>query len=360
MAKSISDKIEVVLGQQIEDSNLGKGAPHPDTILNFLNKRKQPSTRLLNIVSWYLKEDPSEFYSFESFKTSLTTEKLLVEKMPVKKRPWSGKKSVYLLVPAIILVFTTILIFTRNQGQTVPYSEKFSSSDLTHLKRNDWFLFNDSIDLSKWDNPIYRDNGYLTLETHLGDSWLVNRNYKPKVINILSRKISCGSCCVIETKIVDFTPYQRYQKAGFYIFYGKKVFPSIRFSVTSDSKETTVNSVRRNNEYDNQHVFTKTEIKKRSDIGNILGRSLKDLKQPVNLIDSITLRLTIEKDQYFFEYRVNDREYIAITSENIALGTPEYVGITAQQGRPDIPFPIWPVAEIIPAKFESFSISSCN
>jgi hypothetical protein len=380
LAKRISDKIELALGEQIEAQHLGKGAPHPDTIRNFLNDKTVPSTKTLNIIAWYLHENQTKLFTFQEFKQHhdlsgnnqsppLETERSDTSNFsPTKGHSETGassfwkkalRKKVSLLILLFFLTVATSFLFIAYEVEA-NYAQSFTNSNLAELQDKGWFLFPDSIDLKKWDNPRYKNSGYLTLETHLGGSWVENRNYKPKSINILAHSISCGTCCVIKTKIVDFNPYQRYQQAGFFIYYNKKVAPSLLYTLETNEFDVKVQAVRRDAEYQNTNIIESKNYGRRSRISKFVCDEKLDSVIAETKIDSIVLKLIIEDDQYFFEYKTDENPWLSITSKMLPFGSPQYVGLVAYQGRPDIPRPVWPVADVIPANFASFSLTRCD
>ena len=67
MGKVISKTIDKALADALEQRGL-KGAPHPDTIVNFLNQKNAPKIKTLDVLSWYLLGDENNFRSFQDFK----------------------------------------------------------------------------------------------------------------------------------------------------------------------------------------------------------------------------------------------------------------------------------------------------
>ena len=235
--------------------------------------------------------------------------------------------------------------------KTHSFYKRFFTANLVELKADGWNLFPDSINPKVWDNTKYSSNGYLTLETFPGDSYLENRSYQPTVINILAKEITCGSCCEILVKIVDFNPNQLYQQAGFFIFYENIPYPSMRMTLAYTGGITVT---RRNAKYSNSHLITIKKHKTRAQVYKMANGKI------LNPNDSIVLKMRIENNQYFFSFKKDNNDFIDITSQSFDFPSPKHIGLAAFQGRPDIPYPVQPLADTIPANFEYVRLISCD
>lgn len=256
--------------------------------------------------------------------------------------------------PAYISAYTSI----AKASGTQQFYKRFYDSNLENLKRDGWFLFQDSINEGLWDNPEYRDSAYLTMETHSGGSYLDNRDYDPLTINILTHEIDCGACCEIYVKLVHFNPYQRYQSAGFYIFYNETPVPSTSYvliGIPNESKNVgrmAVQAIHRHGEYTNWVLLRDHEK---------ATVSKMEEKKVLHPVDSLILKVVIKRDEYVFLKKTTEDHFLPIDSRRIYTGyQPKYIGLYACQGRPEIPYPIYPVAEIIPAHFEYVKIEPCD
>lgn len=238
---------------------------------------------------------------------------------------------------------------------TVPFFEKFTTSNLDSLRDNGWDLL--FPDIKKWES--FQDGEYPTLATWLGDSWLDNVDYEPIVQNILAREINCGDCCEIKVKMLDFNPYQRYQQAGIYLFYDEyNAYPSLRYTLTFPilpvrmSPRYRMQAVWRKAEYHNERLFQ--SVKTRADA--ITWKK----EDPPYHIDSLIFQIQVKGNQYSFSYKVNEKPPVLILTRLLSLDEPLTLGLAAFQGRPDIPSPIFPVADTIPARFEYVEIIPCD
>ena len=243
--------------------------------------------------------------------------------------------------------------------ETEEWVYQFDDRSLDNLSSQAWELFPPAIDTTAFHALNKKGQRYLTLQTSLGDSWLENKDYEPLIRNILTHPLSCGTCCEIKVKIFDFNPYQPYQQAGFFLFYGDEQYPSLRYTFASNNVENRVQAVRREGKYINGDVIPPVSYRKRYGVNKILYRD-KGSPYLEQYVDSIILKLTIDSGEYFFAFKTDEDEYIPVASKDIDLGTPHTIGLAAFQGRPDIPFPVLPVAEILKAKFEYVIINDCN
>lgn len=326
-----------------------------ETIRDFLEGNRTTSLSSLNKISAYVLNDQNATYS--DFKEKLVNETFQnqldnTEKNKVKKF-FKHKSWLFLIIIGILL--GDILFFQKSFKTPKAFETRFYNSNLDSLEKNDWYLFSESVDTSLWDNPLYRSNGYLTLETFLGDTWLGNEDYEPKVLNILTRDLECGKCFNVKVKIVGFNPYQPFQQAGFYFFYGKnKPVPSIRNTITTGGKSTTVDVVKRHKKYGGEHLFkNRIDLKK---WGSVKEDSV------IPYLDSMILDVEVRENEYIFKYKLNEKRPTYIGHEIINFGQPHSIGLAAFQGRPDIPHPVRDTADIIPAKFEYVKINPipCN
>jgi beta-xylosidase-like protein len=344
-----------------------------DTIRNFFEGKHSPSLKTLDIFSDFVLGVDNNPIKFTDYKARYHARKVelvkTLEGESKNKNSMSFKIRLLILLVVILFLFwasrkfnTQVNLISTNDiintiyssGKTKvePFNCTFLSSNLNVLKNSGWFLFKDSINLDLWNNQKYESNGYLTLETFLGDSFLENRMYDPKVINVLAKEISCGSCCELYVKIVDFNPSQRYQQAGFFVFYDDKTYPSIRMTLHNRG---VVSMIKRNGKYSNESLIISKEYTERARAYSVKNNNV------INPIDSIVLKMRIENNQYFFSHKVDtSANFIDIRSTVIDFPTPKYIGLTAFQGRPEIPYPVYPIADVIPAKFEYVKVLSCK
>lgn len=269
----------------------------------------------------------------------------------------------------IILVGTTfllaallvgILIYNFQKRQFRPLQYNFTHSDLSLLNKDGWFLFPDSVDLRLWNDSVTQTSGLLNLKTHLGGPWLENRDFSPKTINILAHPIQCGECCEIQVKLVAFNPYQRYQQAGFFLFYSESEIPSISFIFACGGGTNHIQAVRRDGEYANEHLIPFEQYKSRAKVSDIFLNPDTKKYEPRVAVDSTILKLVVQGSHYFFLYKTDQNEFKPVASKKIEFGRPISIGLTAFQGRPDVPTPVFPVADVIEAKFEYVTITKCK
>lgn len=329
---------------------------HWHTIRNLYKNRHKPSPQTLKVLSTYLIGDIDHPKTFEHWKESIETPTpdIHVEEPPTPRRAYLNLKRYGLGLMILILLFIVFCLYKREKATKELY-ETFSNSNLASLEDEAWFLFPDSINLDLWAKQP--DHDYLSLMTYLGDAWLENVEYEPKVINILAKKISCGNCCEIEVKLVGFNPYQRYQQAGFFLFENKTPVPSLRYNFESGGLTNHVAAVLRKGNRSNEPLISASEPRFRRQV--VIGKIVDG--KPEKLLDSIFLKLRIEKNQYSFYKRINNGVYDApIRTMDLEFGPPKYLGLAAFQGRPDIPAPVWPVADIIPANFAHVRVTKCK
>ncbi len=243
-----------------------------------------------------------------------------------------------------------IKIELRKPRKTQSIYAKLNTNDLLKLEEEGWYLRNP--DLSKW--VTQNKTGRLILKTHLGDSWLENEDYEPIVYNILSRKMECGDCCKIVLTISGFNPTQRYQQGGFFLFYDDLDFPSLRMTYRGDENITSVQAAFRDDKYSNEDIIHISKYAQRTIVSKVINGIAE------NPVDSIKLILKIQGNTYFFSKQTDDNKIIPIASQKILMPSPVSIGLAAFQGRPEIPFPIRPVADILPVYFESLKIISCD
>jgi hypothetical protein len=318
---------------------------HWHTVRNLYEGRHNPSTATLNILATYLLGSRDQPRTFQHF-----IEHYRRKKIPPPQKRWYAMGGI-LLVVGLLAVYTQSL-----KHSTQAFSQKLTHSNLEVLENQGWFLFPDSIDRDLWVQDT--TPGFLTLKTYLGDSWLENIDYEPKIINILARKLRCGDCCTIEVVLAGFNPYQRYQMAGFYLFEEKEPWPSLRYCLDYAVSSNNVGSVLRLEKYWNERVILLTD-------GRFLGQKIVVTPivdgKPDPPIDSLVLKLRIEGNQYSFYKQVNDQyEEAPVLTKHLPLKTPRYIGLYAAQGRPEIPSPIYPVADTIYAHFQEIRIKPCD
>ena len=261
------------------------------------------------------------------------------------------RKRILLFVGLIGISVALILYFSSTSHIPTNYKKRFTNSNIDELAKDGWFLQNKDTDY--WGR--YKDSGYLTLETFEGDSWLNHTKYKPYVKNVLTKKIYLSSCGSISIKLKNFNPYQRYQQAGFFLYYNnlKTDYPNLRMTYAfskikgRDSGWNIIQVVRKHHEFGSEPLTHK---------------KLNKVEAGVHLdtINSLWMRIEIEENLYKFSYRTDDEgEYLPIREEFITLPQPTYIGLTAFQGFPLVPPPI-PVADTIPAHIERIEIKSCR
>lgn len=364
MGKAISDKIEIAIGAELEAKNMGKGAPHPDTIVNFLNRNTRPSKRLLDTLAWYLRGDPEHFVSFEAYKRLVEEAGNLPpaaeQQFPATERKRWEKFGLLLLLVLAIGLLSKVYFGKRD---TQEFFMRFTTSNLDSLEKGGWFLHSDSIDQTVWNNPEYRDSPYLVMETYLGDHWLYNPDYDPQIANILTRPVSCGDCCEIEVKIVNFNPYQRYQQAGVFFFEDEDILPNVRYTlVGTNGGYLRVQAAGRTAKYMTEEYFSILDpqysprlIVSTYDTNKVAGAR----DQYLNPIDSIILNVIFDGEQFFYKHRSRDSSYTLIGNSPTPIEDIQYIGLAAFQGRPDIPSPVRPIADTIPAFFEYVKLTKC-
>lgn len=201
---------------------------------------------------------------------------------------------------------------------------------------------------------------YITLPTLLGNSWLENRDYEPGIVNILAHPVQCGPCCEISVKIIDFNPYQRYQQAGFFLYFSEEEVPSLRFNFAAAAQTNHLDLVVRDGVRQNQNITPLSHNKSCTLISPIRTNTRTKQRIPQKKIQSITLSVIIEGDQFCYQYQIDDGEVIPIRSSELELGPPQFIGLAAFQGRPDIPYLRLPMADVIEAKFEYGRVVSCK
>ncbi|MEZ4991258.1 MAG: hypothetical protein R2824_12630 [Saprospiraceae bacterium] len=270
------------------------------------------------------------------------------------------KKKMLLVVLLLACLLAGGLTYSFQKRPFKAYRYTFTDSNLDRLEKEGWFLFPDSINLDLWNDPSIQSSPLLNLKTHPGGSWLENRNYTPKTINTLTHPIQCGECCEILVKLVDFNPYQRYQQAGFFLFYGDSEIPSIHFAHASAGRESHIQAVKRNGLYANEHLLPFEQYKKRSKVSDIVLNPTNHRFEPKTTVDSTVLKLVIQGSHYFFLYKTDQNDYTPVGSKKIEFGSPSYIGLTAFQGRPDVPYPVFPTASVIDAKFEYVVVKKCE
>lgn len=348
--KLIAKKIE----EEIEPEKVGKGAGlHWHTIRNFFKGgRHKPTQTTLDMLSWYVLggDTPQTFVYFqEHFSAEIKSGN---SEQSQSGSPIQGRRAIFFWSLIIMGIATGIGIYAFGNNERQTFFYHFEHSGLQELRQDGWFLFPDSVNTDLW---IREDTTpYLRLQTYLGDSYLENRDYRPYVINILSREIDCGDCCKIQVKLVDFNPYERYQQAGFFLFSGKSVIPSIRLTFASDSRAGRVSLFYRNGTFSTEYLVDTEQHHIRA-LGYIVDEGI--VRNP---LDSLVLEIEKAGDEYFFSWKPADQPFIPILSKKLTFGTPRYLGLAAFQGRPDVPYPVYPVADTLAANFEYVRVVPCE
>ncbi|MCB9289676.1 MAG: hypothetical protein H6560_20400 [Lewinellaceae bacterium] len=332
---------------------------HKDTIRNFLRGNNEPQARIRDIYATFvLNGNAAQPCTYDEFILWVEGQSFSAEKEKTDRRrqtfplPGRSLKRAAVIIAIAIGVFVAALFLPpvlRPEPTNLFY--RFTHSNLEQLEADGWFLFPDSINHELWGR--YPESGYLTLETFPGDSFLDNRDYKPWVINILARAFECGSCCEIEVKITDFTPGQRYQQAGFFLFYGHSVVPSLRMAYAWEGVSVATNIFIRDDTYSNRTLFPTSAFNNRRKILSALNYA-----EGVRL-DSVVLKARVQGNQYFLLHKIDDGDFIALRSQSLNLPPPRYIGLAAFQGRPEIPYPIYPQADTLQVNFEYVRIRPC-
>lgn len=251
-------------------------------------------------------------------------------------------------------------LIIRKPTVTLAWNYAFVNSQLSNLQEDGWFFFGGSIDLNLWSEKNHPDSAdYLTLQTFLGGPWLDNRDYEPLTINILAHTVSIGNCAEIEVKLVDFNPYSRYQQAGFFLYYNDTELPSISFKYAAAGESNHLQASIRDGKYSNRHLLLPARTGNTKLVSKIAFPDT-DHASPEKYVENLRLRLRIEDNTYFFLYSVDDQDFQALSGMALDLPAPKYIGLAAFQGRPEIPDPVFPVADVIDAKFEYVKIRLCE
>lgn len=333
---------------------------HKDTIRNFLSGNNEPQPRIRDIYATFVMGgNAGQRYIFDDFILWVEEHGPSTAEIPKSKGrnrfswPSLNRKIAtgILFIASVILLGIVGFIYFPARPKPTDLFYRFTHSNLQQLKADGWFLFPDSIDYKLWNR--YPNSGYLTLEAFPGDSFLENRDYKPFVINILAHAFDCGDCCEAEVKIVGFSPFQRYQQAGFYLFYEDEAIPSFRMCYGFGGSSVTTSAFIRDDTYSNRSFFPAHYIRRTK----ILSGQDIDAKVP---LDSVVLKIRIQNSQYFMLHKVNDGGFIPLRSQSLDLPPPRYIGLAAFQGRPEIPYPVYPQADTIPAHFEYVRIKPCG
>ena len=317
-----------------------------DTIRNFIEGRNNPSPRTLDIYATFIlggtQEEPKTLQDFQVW-----WEKTYEE----NKHPLSfylspkNRGLIIAIISLFIIVFVTSFGGGIFEGDNSDFYYEFRNSDLSILERDGWFLFGDVIDRSEFDNV--KDLPGLRLRTFLGGGHLENDDYEPYQKNFLAYPIECHNC-EIEVSITDFNPTERYQQAGLFLFYNESAVPSLRCTYVSagDNMHNLYQVILRTGKYDNTYLCPGTRYRDRISVTKVQN-GVPDI-----IIDSLVLQLRIkEGDTYFFRYKIDKGDYVPVRSMSLDLPTPKYIAMAAFQGRPDVPYPVYPVADSIYARF---------
>lgn len=342
-----------------------------DTIRNFLEDRHTPQPKVLDIYATYVlggdTDHPKTFQDFEHYIQSRSIYEKVTELVP------RGRQGFWLIIMLLFIItsLVSLVLYRQHPGNgvfpiltsrsiTLPFNHQFEDPSLSALQREGWRLFGDTANTQIWEQYNGGRSGYITLPTLLGDSWLENRDYKPGIVNILAHPIQCGPCCEIAVKITDFNPYQRYQQAGFFLYFSEEEVPSLRFNFAATARSNHL------------HLVVRDGVRQNRDITPLPQNSYRTLISPIKTdprtqrpilqkkINSITLSAIIEGDQFYYQYQIDDGEIIPVRSGKLEWGAPQYIGLAAFQGRPDIPYPSFPVADVIEARFEYVQLIPCN
>lgn len=318
-----------------------------DTIRNFMEDRNHPSPSTLDIYATYIldgtQDDPKTFQDFQQW---------YLEGAKKQRKfyfPRIHKKYQLPIALFVLLVFIGMIIYlsiSRFEGKNANYYYEFQNSDLSILENDGWFIFGDIIDRGEFDT--IKNLPYLRLRTFLGGGHHSNDDYEPFQKNFLAHPIDCYNC-EITVSVIDFNPFQKYQQAGFFLFYNETAIPSLRCSYVSSGNNTNniYQAILRTGKYDNSYLCPWEEFQSRIAVAKVENDT------PSPMIDSIVFQLRIrEGNTYFFRYKIDEEDYIPVHSQQLDLPAPKYIAMAAFQGRPDLPHPVYPVADSIYAKFK--------
>lgn len=345
-----------------------------DTIRNFLEDRHDPQPKTLDIYATYIlggdKTRPKTYQDFEQWHLNISSHRKLLTLVRWSKGGIITTTTLLLVIIALVAISINRLSESSKgeagvEGLNNPRLEQtvldyhFTNLNLSQLQQDGWFFFGDSVNIDLWLAANQPDDKYMTLTTLLGGPWLENRDYEPTTLNLLAHPLHLGDCSEIMVKIVDFNPNQRYQQAGFFLFYNDTEIPSFSYQFACGGPTNHAQASIRLGKYHNEHLIPYHLYGHRTKVSKILnpGTDRAIAEAPV---DSIVLKLTVEGDQYFLKYKIDNQPYQAVASKRIPFGAPIYLALSAFQGRPDIPSPVWPVADIIEAKFDYVKILPCK
>ena len=328
--RQISIEIYNTTGQQL----------HQDTIRNFYTGKHISRLETLDIFSKYVLSDNDAYTSknFSDFKTEVKIKK------PFQTKLFGNR--IFLLLILILAVVIVIMVNKRPTiiAEATPYfSHRLNCSDIDCLGNLGWVITN--FDSASWDKNKSKE--YLTLLTIEGDSWLDDRRHTATVHNIVKHKLPIHDL-VIELTLIDFNPYQRYQQAGFFLFFeeGTEV-PSLRMTYANADTINKIQGVFRQSNHTNIDL-----LEDRIDRATISSSK----SYQFDCIDSITLRLEVDQKEFSFARKINDQKLIYIKTVNLNVkNVPKYIGLAAFQGYPTLP-PSLPPADIIPAQFSGISV----
>lgn len=318
-----------------------------DTIRNFIEGRNNPSPRTLDIYATFIiggtQEEPKTFQDFQEWWEETYAEDR--EAIPLHPFLINRGLIVAFVLLLIIVIVGSLLGGRVSKGDNSDFYYEFRNSDLSVLERDGWFLFSDVIDRSEFDNV--KDLPGLRLRTFLGGGHLENDDYEPYQKNFLAYPIECHNC-EIEVSITDFNPTERYQQAGLFLFYNESPVPSLRCTYVSagDDEHNIYQAILRTGKYDNTYLCPWSRY------GDRIGVTKVQNGVPNIIIDSIVFQLRIKNGEtYFFRYKIDEGDYVPVRSMSLDLPTPKYLAMAAFQGRPDVPYPVYPVADSIYARF---------
>ena len=309
---------------------------HEDTIRNFFTDKHSPRRETLDVFSNYVltKNHTNDTKHFIDFQNEIVSRK---KRVPV---------FLIAVLVGIILIFAGIRLF-RSYGLPAQksadfFEQKLDCTSLKCLEKKGWTIEN--YDSLTWNNQNHTN---LVLLTQEGDSWLDDTRYTPQIKNILKHKLPHGDF-EVEVTLVDFNPSQRYQQAGFFIFFDENQgVPSVRMTYANANEFNKVQGVYRQGLHSNKDL-----LEGRNE------RAIISFVKPeyTRYVDSLTLRLEVNQNEFSFARKINNEEFIYIKSVNLELNkTPTYIGLAAFQGYPTLP-PSLPPADIIPAQFSKIVV----
>lgn len=242
--------------------------------------------------------------------------------------------------------------------ETEEWAYHFNTPTLTKLDGQGWTLLKTAIDSTIFNELNNGEQRHLVLPTMPGDSWIERHDVEPSITNILTHHIHCGSCCELSVMISDFNPSHDAQQAGFFLYYGEEEYPSIRFTLFSNGYHNRIQLVRRDGKNANRDLVPPWPYLKRTKICEITNPKTS-FARPEHPIDSIVLKLTLNRDEYFCSYKIDNNDFVPVASMIVEFDRPHTIGLTAFQG-PSKNIPAIPVTDAIDAKFEYVIVKNCE